>query len=195
MKSLLLIALVASTASANTFYRFSGHACVARDPSDGNKWWYDSTGAHNNASAADDVRYVWCPVTGWQSASPDLESAQVFYYDGSSFYAVQCQVFVTTNTGTVYSSGVKYSCATDPVNGCSTPEVFKTGYGSIRWAAAELPYSGYPITNVGPYGIFCSVPPQRHEYTYKDANGWTSIQLVTEAYSRLLSYVVEQVAP
>lgn len=185
--ALAMLPLLGSEAAANTTYRYSGHDCKPRDPAD-THWWYDSVGMRNNTTLADSVRAAWCPVGGWQDSAVDLESAEFNYYDGTIYYSVYCQLFVTNKTGGVYSSSTKYSCAADTVNGCTSNSGPYQGYGSLTWSAGSLPNAGSNILNAGPYGYFCNVPSAKN-YDYFDA------RYVTQASSRLLSYAVEHVVP
>ena len=124
----------------------------------------------------------------WQNASVDLDNATFHYYDGTSYYSVSCQLYVTNNTGGVYSSSTRYSCAADTTNGCAAASGGHMGYGSITWTAGTLPNGGSAVSNVGPYGYFCGLP-SRANYDLIEA------KVITQNYSKLMSYVVDQVNP
>jgi hypothetical protein len=148
----LLLALVACAAfgavsSANTNYYYSGHACSNRNVAD-TAWWHDSEGFRYNSTGLDQFQYAWCPANGRNNQAVDLDGATVYYNDGQSEYSISCQLFVTNNTGGVYSSTARYSCGSDTVNGCTSgaygsAEAAKTGYGSISWSG-DVPPSSTP---------------------------------------------------
>lgn len=182
---------VVSDATANTVRYYSGQSCAARDPAD-TGWWYDSTGFRNNTSSCDSERYAWCPVGGWNNSSVDLDGATLYYSDGSDLYSIACTLFVSNNTGGVYSSSARYSCGASTTTGCTSgaygsTEADYTGYGSLAWSTTSLPNSGSSVSNVGPYAFFCSLPSRSN---WHDLGG-----CYAEDYSRILSFSVDQVNP
>jgi hypothetical protein len=190
--TLLAALAIPSTALGNTVYRYSGHDCRARDAAD-TGWWYDSEGIRNNHVLADSERHTWCPVTAWQNSTVNLDAAKVFYHDGTVHRSIGCQLFVTNNTGGLATSQTRYSCGADTTNGCTSgafgsTEAGHASYGSIAWATTNLPSMGGDTNNAGAYGYFCSVPSRSNTPPLEGSP-------VTEQYSRIISYLVDQINP
>lgn len=167
--SLLVILFAAAGISgdvlADTTYRYSGTSCHPYQDGHDGVDYYVTYLANNSSTNANS--YV-CPVSGWQSASVDVNGISLRFYDESSTDSVRGRYYLVTSTGTSYSTPWRYSCgAAGGAGGCisaSGNEGF-TGIGTLEW--------------IDPFGLVSNVQLQQFLITLPKSGG---------AHSRLYGY-------
>lgn len=149
----VLVALSVLSDSHATTYFNSGSSCIQHFDNMSAGLVHDSLGTWNNSST--DNSGVVCSFVGWENATIDVSSVQVWAEDQSTSHTLSCFPRMRTTGDTIHTGGTKLLCPTG--GGCSSVDFMWTGKNWISWTD---PFnSGNSVAGVGVYDVYCVVPP------------------------------------
>jgi hypothetical protein len=142
-RATLGLVLASSQAGADTDHFYTGQTCESANNDSGVV--YSSNGVYNSISSGAE-KYVWCPVSAIENSFVDLDGAEMSVYNGSTSTQITCTIYIRDYTGAYYTSSALSSYTGS------------TGYATLSWAPANLPYGGSTIVGVDTYAFYCSLP-------------------------------------
>jgi hypothetical protein len=157
---------VPTRSHALTFVSAGGTSCQPQNPNiipnSNPPEDYDSiqhliNGAANPSTTREGV--FLCPLNATLPAARNVTAVGVNYQDFSQFDAFYCIVYQNYNSGSIYYTVPKYTCATG--GGCNTQttqNTFFVGHNYIQWSCSDLGSNLCAQQIDSNYGILCGVP-------------------------------------
>lgn len=116
-------------------------------------------GAGNPSTSG--ASYINCPLNAGNvtTSAPTVTAALVEYADNHNSWNMACLVYERLpNTGSIYSTGWRYTCSV--AGGCNDQTSNWTGINYIQWNTNELGPMATEYRD-GNYGFTCYLPPKQ----------------------------------